>query len=112
MNYYHLSYDLVNVESGDNEAALISLVRLVSEKFGGEILNRPVRSTVIFSGVLDFDAVRQEMFSWSKEVSAYYVISEVRISLPEGTHCRMVANKELEEGLEAQKKTYLSAEFQ
>lgn len=105
MNYYHLSYDLIDVESGDNDAALVSILHLVSQKFGGEVLNRPVRSTVIFSGVLDFDAVRQEIYAWSQAVSAYYVISEVKNVLPEGAHCRMVANKDLEKSFDEMKQS-------
>lgn len=103
MNYYHLSYDLIDVETGDNDAALESIVNLVAQKFGGEVLNRPVRSTIIFSGVLDFETIRKEIYAWSNAVSAYYVVSEIRSTSAEGAHCRMVANKKLEDGLSSKK---------
>ena len=103
MNYYHLSYDLTDVDSGDNDTALESIINLVAQKFGGEVLNRPVRSTVIFSGVLDFETIRKEIYAWSTAISAYYVISEIRSTSTEGAHCIMVANKNLEAGLNAKK---------
>lgn len=105
MNYYHLSYDLIDVEAGDNDAALVSIMHLVAQKFGGEVLNRPVRSTVIFSSVVGFETVRLEIYAWSQAVSAYYVISEVKNELPEGAHCRMVANKVLEKSFNDMKQS-------
>lgn len=104
MEYYHLSYDLRNVEPGENDHALEGLIDLIMLKLGGEVLNRPVRSTLIFSSVLSFEEVRKIFFSWSREVGAFYVLSGIKISPAGETFCRLVSNQELEEGLVAKVK--------
>lgn len=99
MSYYHLSYDLTNVVAGDNDEALRSLVRLITDKLAGNVLNRPVRTSLIFSSSFDFELVRNEVFSWSKDRSAYYVVSEIANWPQSGLSCRMVSNKDLEASL-------------
>lgn len=99
MSYYHLSYDLIDVEPGDNEIAFSGLVKLIIDKLGGAVHNRPTRSTLIFSSAYGFEMVRNEIYSWSQMRSSYYVVSEI-VSLPQAdVLCRMVANSSLEEGL-------------
>ena len=99
MSYYHLSYDLIDVEPGDNEIAFSGLVKLIIEKLGGAVHNRPTRSTLIFSSAYGFERVRNEIYAWSQMHSSYYVVSEI-VSLPQSdVLCRMVANSSLEEGL-------------
>lgn len=99
MSYYHLSYDLTNVDSGDNDEALKSLIRLIAEKLAGNVLNRPVRTSLVFCSSFDFELVRGAILSWSKERSAFYVVSEIASAPQGGVLCRMVSNKVLEVSL-------------
>ena len=99
MSYYHLSYDLTDVAPGDNDEALKSLVRLITEKLAGNVLNRPVRTSLVFCSSFDFELVRNEILSWSKERPAFYVVSEIANEPQAGLLCRMVSNKELESSL-------------
>lgn len=110
MQYYHLSYDLMNVEGDENDVALKSLIALIQKQLGGDVLNRPVRSTLIFSSALGFDSVRSLIFTWSKEANSYYVVSEIANPTNGGVQCRLVANENLEKGLERVKKELTVAE--
>lgn len=99
MNYYHLSYDLTNVEPGDNDEALRRLVSLIVDKLAGNVLNMPVRTSLVFGSNFDFELVRGEILSWSKDFSAFYVVSEIANRPQSGLSCRMVSNKDLENSL-------------
>lgn len=99
MNFYIISYDVIDATEDRNKVVLDDLVDLVSLKLGGEVTNRPVMSTVIFTSNYSFDEVRSSIFNWSQRNKCYYVMSQIANDASSGLNCRMVANEQLEKSL-------------
>lgn len=99
MNFYIISYDVINASDDKNKVVLNDLIDLVSSKLGGDVTNRPVMSTVIFTSNYSFDEVRSSVFNWSQRNKCYYVISQIASDASSELSCRMVANEQLEKSL-------------
>ena len=104
MNYYIISYDVINADDDRNGDVLDSLIAIVSMNLGGEVTNRPVASTLIFTSNYSFEEVRPIIFNWSQSQRCYYAISQIANDASSGVNCRIVANEQLESSLVAIKK--------
>ena len=103
MNFYMISYDVIEADEGRNKAVLDSFIDVVSVDLGGDVTNRPVMSTIIFTSNYSFEEVRSIIFNWSQQSKCFYVVSQIANDVSSGLNCRMVANGQLERSLSSLK---------
>ena len=104
MNFYIISYDVIDADEDRNRDVLDSLIDIVSMNLGGDVTNRPVASTLIFTSNYSFEEVRPIIFNWSQNNKCFYAISQIANDTSYGVNCRIVANEQLENSLAAIKK--------
>lgn len=104
MNFYIISYDVIDADENRNRDVLDSLIDIVSMNLGGEVTNRPVASTLIFTSNYSFEEVRPIIFNWSQSNKCFYVISQIANDTSSGVKCRIVANEQLQNSIMVIKK--------